>query len=150
MRIRRTSPEPRVEMTPLIDVVFLLLTFFVFSMALLVRAQVLDLKLPQITGGEAPSEVVTVAIDAEGRLFVEGEEATLDDLPARAGDRLQEREGAVLVVAVDEGADSGALIRVMNRLQAAGLSDFGIIGRPGEGAEGRAPPPEGDPGRPDP
>lgn len=120
-------------MTPLIDVVFLLLTFFVFSMALLVRAEVLDLKLPQITGGEAPSEVVTVALDAAGGLFVDGEEATLDDLARRAGDRLEERHGAVLVIAVDEGAESGALIRVMNRLQAAGLSDFGIIGRPGEG-----------------
>lgn len=135
MRIRRTSPEPRVEMTPLIDVVFLLLTFFVFSMALLVRAEVLDLKLPQITGGEAPSEVVTVALDGEGALFVDGEEATLDDLARRAGDRLQEREGSVLVIAVDEAADSGALIRVMNRLQAAGLSDFGIIGRPAEAGE---------------
>src|SRR5690606_29535172 len=109
---------------------FLLLTFFVFSMALLVRAEVLDLKLPQITGGEAPSEVVTVALDGEGALFVDGEEATIDDLARRAGDRLQEREGAVLVIAVDEGADSGALIRVTDRLEAAGAREYGIVGRP--------------------
>jgi biopolymer transport protein ExbD len=135
MRIRRTSPEPRVEMTPLIDVVFLLLTFFVFSMALLVRAEVLDLKLPQITGGEAPGEVVTVAVDAEGRLFVDGEEASLDDLPSRAGDRLQEREGAVIMIAVDEEADAGVVLRVIDRLRAAGISDFGILTRPGQGPE---------------
>lgn len=117
-------------MTPLIDVVFLLLTFFVFSMALLVRAEVLDLKLPTITGGAAPSDVVTVAIDGEGRLFVDGEVTDLADLALQAEGRLEERAGAALVIAVDEGADSGDLIRVMNALQAAGLSDFGIIGRP--------------------
>lgn len=128
-------------MTPLIDVVFLLLTFFVFSMALLVRAQVLDLQLPQITGGEAPSEVVTVAVDAEGRIFVDGAEATLDDLASRASELLQEKAGAALVVAVDEDANAGQFTRVMNRLQAAGLTSFGIIGRPAE-REDDAPEPE--------
>ncbi len=122
-------------MTPLIDVVFLLLTFFVFSMALLVRAEVLDLQLPAVTGGAAPRDVVTVAIDREGQLFVDGQATTLADLAVQAEGRLEERAGAALVVAVDETVDSGALVEVMMALQAAGLSDFGIIGRPEGAAE---------------
>lgn len=127
-------------MTPLIDVVFLLLTFFVFSMALLVRAEVLDLRLPAVTGGAAPRDVVTVAIDREGQLFVDGQATTLADVAVQAEGRLEERAGAALVVAVDETVDSGALVEVMMALQAAGLSDFGIIGRPEGASEPDAPP----------
>ena len=75
LRVRRTSQEPRVEMAPLIDVVFLLLTFFVFSLVLLTRVSVMDLDLPALGSGgqsEAPKAII-VAVDAQGMVYVDGE-----------------------------------------------------------------------------
>ena len=65
-RVRRMGDDARVELTPMIDVVFLLLTFFVFSIVLMIRADVLDVQLPELTAGENAERVtpITIAIDA--------------------------------------------------------------------------------------
>ena len=52
---RRQPIEPRLELTPLIDVVFLLLTFFVFAMVLSARLEVTDVRLPARARASRPS-----------------------------------------------------------------------------------------------
>ena len=43
--IRRTEHETRIEMMPMIDVIFLLLTFFIYAMALMIRAEMLPMEM---------------------------------------------------------------------------------------------------------
>ncbi len=68
-RIRREYRSARLEMTPLIDVVFLLLTFFIYSFVVMVDARVAPMRLtPLATGGPAgPGAAQWVSIDAAGR-----------------------------------------------------------------------------------
>ena len=54
--IRRTDHEMRIEIMPLIDVIFLLLTFFIYAMVLLVRAEMLPMELPEFTSA-APATI---------------------------------------------------------------------------------------------
>lgn len=136
-------------MTPLIDVVFLLLTFFVFSMVLMVRAQVLDVDLPALTAGRAGERVesITVAVDQRGAVFVNGDAVELDALPGkiedlRAGARPGVEETPV-VIAVDAGGRAGRLIEVADVLTGAGISRFSVIGRPSDAARAPAGDPEG-------
>lgn len=122
--------EPRLEMMPLIDVVFLLLTFFIFSVAVMVRADALDVKLPAVRSG-APvdrSDLVAVTVLADGSVRVAGEAVAADDLGARAADLAA--DGKRVLVAADERAPSGALLRVLDELAAAGVQDTGVIGTP--------------------
>lgn len=132
-RVRRTSPEVRLELTPLIDVVFLLLTFFVFSMVLMVRADVLDVELPALTAGQPAQrvEAITVAVDAAGRVFVEGEAVELSGLAAELRRRLEEPGAGErpILIAVDEGGRAGRLIEVADAMSAAGITRFSVIGR---------------------
>lgn len=131
MKLRRsTSAEPRLEITPLIDVVFLLLTFFVFALVLLVRAEVLDVSLPQLTAGEeaANAQLVTVAIDREGAVFVEGEPVEIAGLAEAVADVREARPEARLVIAVDEEARSGATLAVVDALVARGITEFAVLG----------------------
>jgi biopolymer transport protein ExbD len=116
-------------MTPLIDVIFLLLTFFIFSMVLMVRAQVLDVKLPSIESGNRPGGVVmTIALDAQGSLFFEGEPIELVALADAVRARRSEAPEAALFIAVDRDGASGHLIGLVEYLSKSGLGDFGIIG----------------------
>jgi biopolymer transport protein ExbD len=131
LRFRRHSPEPRLEMTPLIDVIFLLLTFFIFALVLMVRAELLDVRLPALSAA-SPSEpraVVTLAIKADGSLFVDGTPAE----PARIADLIRVRRvakpDAALLIAVDEGGRNDTLLALLNELARAGLHDFSIVGR---------------------
>ncbi len=121
------------ELTPLIDVVFLLLTFFVFSMVLMVRAQVLDVELPALTAGRAGerTESITVAIDQSGGVFVDGRAVSIEDLPNAVSER---REGASsevpILIAVDAGGRAGRLIEVADVLTGAGITRFSVVGQP--------------------
>lgn len=148
IRVRRTSSEPRVEMAPLIDVVFLLLTFFVFSLVLLTRVSVMDLDLPTLgSGGQSETpQAIIVAVDSQGMVFVNGEPVG----PASAqGEPLAETTRAALLQSISaaaEGADdeqrpsirleidergvSGALLRVLDALRTQGYEAVELVGTP--------------------
>ncbi len=129
IRFRRSSPEVRFEMTPLIDVVFLLLTFFIFALVLMVRANVLDVSLPEIgSGPAAQGQTVTIVIDADSNLFVNGEPVETEQVVEVVRDRLAEQTDARLVIAADQKSASGSLIGLADLLSREGLGEFSIIG----------------------
>ncbi|MBX3321468.1 MAG: biopolymer transporter ExbD [Phycisphaeraceae bacterium] len=129
IRFRRTSPDVRLEMTPLIDVIFLLLTFFIFSLVLLVRADVLDIKLPSINTGDKPSGTnITIVLDNQGSLFFEGEPIELEALAEAIRARREVAVDAALLIAADREGASGRLIELVAYLSREGLGDFSLIG----------------------
>jgi biopolymer transport protein ExbD len=133
--VRRHSPEPRLEMTPLIDVVFLLLTFFVFAIVLVVRAEVLDIMLPDLSTGQAPrpGAAITIALDADGSLYVNGEPTPREELIDRLRELRSADPDAALLMAADEAGRSGDLVRLWHELAQAGFPDVALIVRPREG-----------------
>ena len=88
MLARRSSSEPvEMNMTPLIDVVFLLIIFFLVSSHLARQETQLDLELPDATTGEQERESsqrrVTLNLTAEGRLMLAGQETRVERLAER-------------------------------------------------------------------
>lgn len=80
LTIRRTQHESRVEIMPLIDVIFLLLTFFIYAMVMMVRAELLPVELHSFASGE-PTTVppaVSLTIDRNGSLYIDREPIALD------------------------------------------------------------------------
>jgi len=135
MRRRLTSDdldEPRLELTPLIDVVFLLLTFFIFSVAMMVRADTLDITLPSVRSGQPaePSEIVAITVLQDGSVRVDGEPVADADLGARYTELAA--SGQRVLVAADQRAASGDLLRVLDALAGAGVQNVGVVGRPEE------------------
>ena len=130
-RFRRSRPaELRLDMTPLLDVVFLLLTFFVFSLMLMVRADTLGISLPTLAAAEsaAREDNLTIAIEADGTLRLDAETIALADLAARIVDARAERPGARVFVAADVRAPSGTLLEVIDALASEAITDFSIVG----------------------
>lgn len=153
-RLRRTSTEPRLELTPLIDVVFLLLTFFVFSLVLMERVNLLRIDLPVLGAGDRSGspETITVLLDADGRLYLNAEPVEADRLPDRIRELREGRDDIPLFIAGDEGGRTGDLLRLLDRLAAEGITEFSFIGRPSEIRPEATNPGESsgsDPARPD-
>lgn len=130
-RVRRMGDDPRVELTPMIDVVFLLLTFFVFSIVLMIRADVLDVRLPELTAGEnAPRATpITIAIDESGVVFVNADPVEADAVAQVVGGLRADAPDAPILLAVDTRSDAGVLIALADALAGADLGDFSIVGR---------------------
>ena len=131
MRRLRRNPEPEApNLTPLIDVVFLLLTFFVFSLVLMVRADVLDVNLPELASGAPPERVepIVVTVRADDSVLVGESETTVDGVAALIETIREERPDAPIVLSVDTKSASGTLIELADTLTGAGLGSFSILG----------------------
>ncbi len=134
MRIRRRQHEMRLEMMPLLDVVFLLLTFFIFSMVLMVRVDLMDISLPALQSGR-PSETttaVTITIDRESQIAVNGDSVTVEEIPDTVRPLLAEYSDARLFVAIDQDSRAGEVLRVVDILRASDLRNFSVVSLPSE------------------
>jgi len=131
------------ELTPLIDVVFLLLTFFIFSMILMIRADVMDVRLPTLGSARTadPGPSVTIAVEENGSVAVNGETVELAALADRVRAERGEEAEARILIAVDENASSKSLLAVADRLAATGLGEFSILTRPAGNAAPEEPAP---------
>lgn len=135
LRVRRNSPEPRIELMPLIDVVFLLLTFFVFAMVLMVRAEVLDLNLPTLGSAQAAHEgtFITISLDSAGDLFVDDDPVAWEALASAVRETKAKNPEAKLVIAADLSGGREELIRLFDVIAREDLGEVGLIGRPKDG-----------------
>ena len=134
-KIHREEPEARLEITPLNDVIFLVLTFFIYAMVLMVRIDLLDVPLETYSNAEPaepiPAIALTIALD--GQLFMGTESIDAEEMLPRLEDALQQDDETMiyLVMAAGEGTvDRGPILTSLwNRLQRAQM-DIHFVGAP--------------------
>ena len=95
--LRRTEHEARIEIMPLIDVVFLLLTFFIYAMVLMVRAEVLPVPLESYVSGTPaePRPTISVTLAIDGNIYVGTSIVMLNDRSEEHTSELQSRRNLV-------------------------------------------------------
>jgi len=123
LRRSRTSKRGRIEIIPMIDVMFFLLATFILTSLAMQRVNALHIDLPQ---GHAQtlsqSQPVTLAIDAANRLFIDGRPVRLDEVTA--GIKRAIRADGNLVVAADDHAAHGVVVQAMLAARNGGAVHF--------------------------
>lgn len=129
MKFRRSEEEDySLQLTPLIDVVFLLLIFFMVSTAFIDFTRRMDIELPESESGAAAeaTEVYEIEMTLEGEIFLNGEKVVIEALP----DLLKEESGKArkrsAVIRADKRLDYGEAVKVMGICQKAGIMDIGV------------------------
>ena len=129
-RLERRSGAPPmsdINMTPLIDVMLVLLVIFIITAPLMTSSLRLDLpKTEGATPSEAPS-VVAIGIDAQGRLFLGDQAATAEDLLAACKDAARRDPNTEVQLRADRTVPYGRVAEVMGWVQQAGLSRIGFV-----------------------
>ena len=134
MKLSRRSPAaPRIEMLPLIDIVFLLLVFFIYAMLSMAvhRGQPVDLPL---SGSAVPETRLAISITIQSinhglRLFVDEEPTSLAMLTKRLGTRPVEKpagEAPEVQIFSDKTVSYQQLFRVLDAVKQAGLTRISL------------------------
>ncbi|MDO9508612.1 MAG: biopolymer transporter ExbD [Thermovirgaceae bacterium] len=122
-RIRRGRSLPEVELTSLIDVLFMLIVFFVLTAVFSESA--LSVRLPGAVGDPVSGDSVTLTLDDAGRVFLGGERLSMDEAVERAV--LSYRWGGKILVAADRDAPYGAVISLLEKLRNRGVESAGLL-----------------------
>ncbi len=139
-RIRRAKHEPRIELAPLIDVMLFLLTFFIYTVMVTERVDLVPMELRTYRSGQAakPAPAATISIDLDGLLYLDRSPVGLDELVSRLEPMRTAAPNLVVYLALAEGNSkidrSSLLLEVWDRLQPAKFG-VSIVGRRNRGPE---------------
>ena len=122
-----SQPMSEINMTPLIDVMLVLLVIFIITAPLMTSSLKLD--LPR-TEGARPSDApafITLALDAQGQLFVADAAVNKAQLSARVREAAQRDALTEVQLRADARVPYGQVAEVIGLVQEAGLSRIGFV-----------------------
>jgi biopolymer transport protein ExbD len=119
--VKRKARYPiQMPMTPLIDIVFMLLIYFLLTTNFMVDEGI-KIKLPQANAAAPQTEeVITVFVDTQGRAFLEDEEVSPGQLFDRLREKIGSRPDELVVVRADRTVILNKAVRIMDIAKAAG------------------------------
>jgi biopolymer transport protein ExbD len=117
------TPQAEINITSLIDVIFMLVVFFMLGASF--EKPALTLTLPQASSRDIPERpLLTVAVDSGGRIYFEGAEVDHETLLSRLSARGPELD--LVALECDGGADFGIAVAVMDTIKNAGARNVAI------------------------
>ncbi len=127
-RIRSRRNLPEIELTPLIDVLFMLIVFFVLTAVFSEPA--IRVNLPSATGEQVPEDSLTLILDTQGRVFIGDREFPREQAIERALSSFG--EGKRILVAADREAPYGLVVSLLDDLRESGIGSAGLLLETGE------------------
>jgi len=126
-RGRRYSPMSEINVTPLVDVMLVLLVVFMITAPLLTVGVPVDLPETQAAQLTDRDEPLVVTVDAEGRVHIQETEVDLDRLAAKLRAIMGARSDTYVYIRGDRAIDYGRVMEVMGALAAAGFDKVSLM-----------------------
>ncbi|MCC5643699.1 biopolymer transporter ExbD [Nostoc sp. CHAB 5824] len=120
MRLQDEPDIPaQINIVPMIDVIFAILTFFIMSTLFLTRSEGLPVNLPKAATAkqqQVPSRV-TITVDEQGVVSLNRKPTTLDDLTAQVRTLVGSNPEVLVIINADEKVGHGKVVAVMDRVR---------------------------------
>jgi biopolymer transport protein TolR len=128
-RHRRQRVMSEINVTPMVDVMLVLLIIFMVSAPLLTVGVPIDLPQTQAKSIEQDKEPLTISVNEKGEIYLQNAEIALNDLVAKLQAVAEARGGtdARIYVRGDKKVDYGTMMKVMGRLSAAGFHRVALV-----------------------
>jgi len=120
-----TNGKPEINIAPLVDMVFLLLIFFMVT-TVFVEETGVEVQKPKAASAQSlEKKSILLALTADGRIVYGGREIRLNELRGLVSRLLREQEMPVIILA-DENSRSGVLVDVIDECKLAGAKQVSI------------------------
>ena len=135
------GPVANINVTPLVDVMLVLLVIFMVTAPML--QQGVDVNLPKVTAGplKGSEEQIVLSIDDSGKIFLGSDnEVPLDSLSERITAVMEQKKttGEKVYIKADQGIDYGRVMEVMSALYGGGITQIGLVSAPPDSDPGKA------------
>ncbi len=118
---RRQRSRAGLHLTPLIDIIFLLVLFFILNTSFR-QERYIDVNLPvSETSEDIQSEGIILTLLKDGTADLNGQETNWDSLSADIQKLAEETSAEEVIIRADEGAPYGKVVTAMDRIRLAGL-----------------------------
>lgn len=120
-----------INITPLVDVMLVLLVAFIVTAPLLNNAVHINLPKTATTSPPSQNKAITVSIDAERRVFIDKRELAQDALEAELKSLVAADKDLALNLQADDGVPYGAVAKAMAVIERSGVSKLSVLTSPG-------------------
>ncbi len=132
----RRTPMAEINVTPLVDVMLVLLIIFMITAPLLMTGVPIHLPDSRAKALEQPKKPVQISIDAQGQVFVDDEQVSDAALPDRlariAAQNAPGGDPQQIFLRADRALDYGKVMSVMGELNRAGLNKVALVSTPAD------------------
>ena len=138
----RYRPLSEINVTPLVDVMLVLLIIFMVTAPLMTSGVPVDLPKTSAQPLNSDSEPLTVSVNAEGKIYLQDQELPLDDLVAKLQAIAQNNAERRIFVRGDKGITYGRIMEVMGTITQGGFTKVALLAeQPSTGPTPAATPP---------
>lgn len=122
-----TEESPQVDLTPLIDVVFILLIFFILS-ANFQKESSIEVDRPSASSStvKEASKTLTVSVDRDHQIWFKDSVVNLTQLQFQIKSVVSKKEKINTIINADKSVDTGALVQIIDAIRLSGISNVAI------------------------
>ncbi|MBD2090746.1 biopolymer transporter ExbD [Microcoleus sp. FACHB-1515] len=127
-----SGPDVRIEIVPLIDVVFCILTFFILAALGLTRQQAINVDLPRASTGVAQMrDLFIVSVDPIGQTYIDQQPVTRDQLQQALTEYNQQKPDGLIVLYASQQSQYSDVVGVLDLLRSVGGDRVALATLPG-------------------
>jgi biopolymer transport protein TolR len=126
-----------INVTPLVDVMLVLLVIFMLTAPLLTVGIPIDLPKTKAASLNENSEPITISLDKEGKLYLQETEITLAELVPKVQSIMTAKPETKIFVRGDQGLPYGQIMQLMGTLNTAGFSKVALLAELPEPTKGK-------------
>jgi len=129
----RDNAMSQINVTPLVDVMLVLLVIFMVTAPMMQQGVQVNLPKTQAKSLPADQDTVIVSVDTAGRVFINSSETSHTDLSGRLNAIFESREKKEVYLKADKDVPYGEVVRTMAEIKSAGIERLGMMTEPGHG-----------------
>lgn len=133
---RGGRPMSDINITPMVDVMLVLLVIFMVTAPLMTAGVPLDLPKTNASALKGDDKPLTISVKADGSLWLQETQLTLDELVPRLRAVTAAKPDTTIFVRGDTSVNYGRMAEVLSHLSQAGFPKLSLVTQPGSGASG--------------
>lgn len=128
-KVRAEEEDAQIDMTPMLDVVFIMLIFFIVTTVFVKQAGI-DVNKPE---GETATRMknanIFIAVTEDGSIWMDRREISVESVTANLEKLLSEQPSDTVFIQADMKAKHGVVVEVMDKVKAAGIDQVAVAVR---------------------